>query len=81
MVKRTDNSNNWILWDTTRNTYNQIDDNLYPDTSAAENNDPGIDALSNGFKIRGTALFSNASGGTYIFMAFAEAPFKYSNAR
>jgi len=81
LVKRTDAANNWILWDTTRNTYNQIDDNLYPDSAAAENNDPGIDALSNGFKIRGTALFSNASGGTYIYMAFAENPFKYANAR
>jgi hypothetical protein len=83
LVKRTNpaSPNNWILWDTTRNTYNQIDDNLYPDSDADENNDPGIDALSNGFKIRGTALFSNASGGSYIYMAFAENPFKYANAR
>ena len=40
-----------------------------------------IDYLSNGFKIRNTNTNWNASGGTYIYMAFAEQPFKYSNAR
>jgi len=40
-----------------------------------------IDVLSNGFKIRTTAASHNTSGQTYIYMAFAENPFKYSNAR
>ena len=38
------------------------------------------DLLSNGFKIRDNGTESNRSGGTFIYMAFAEAPFKYSNA-
>jgi len=38
-----------------------------------------VDFLSNGFKSRGT--FTNVSGGTYIYMAFAEAPFKYALGR
>jgi hypothetical protein len=29
----------------------------------------------NGFKIRNTDTWFNASGGTYIYMAFAENPF------
>ena len=37
--------------------------------------------LSNGFKQRGTGVSMNASGGTYIYIAFAENPFKYSLAR
>ena len=38
-----------------------------------------IDILSNGFKVRTTSAYSNTSGGTYIFMAFAEAPLVGSN--
>jgi hypothetical protein len=37
--------------------------------------------ISNGFKLRGTAADQNASGATYIYMAFAENPFKNSLAR
>jgi hypothetical protein len=37
--------------------------------------------LSNGFKLRGTGTRTNGSGQTYIFLAFAEAPFKSANAR
>jgi hypothetical protein len=34
-----------------------------------------IDILSNGFKIRTSTAITNTSGGTYIYMAFAENPF------
>ena len=34
-----------------------------------------IDILSNGWKCRGSAAATNASGGTYLYMAFAENPF------
>jgi hypothetical protein len=40
-----------------------------------------FDSLSNGFKIRTTSGDLNASGGTYIFMAFAESPFQTANAK
>ena len=40
-----------------------------------------LDIVSNGFKIRNSAAFENANGGTYIYFAFAETPFKYSRAR
>lgn len=40
-----------------------------------------IDFLSNGFKFRHSSQAGNNSSGAYIYMAFAEAPFKYSNAR
>ena len=39
------------------------------------------DFVSNGFKHRSTGASENASGGTYIYMAFAEQPFKYANAK
>ena len=39
------------------------------------------DILSNGFKIRATNASGNTSGGYYMYMAFAESPLKYANAR
>jgi hypothetical protein len=70
------------MHDAERNTYNVVNLSLLADRSDAET-DFGIDFdfLSNGFKIRSTNNPENASGGTYIYMAFAENPFKYANAR
>ena len=71
--------------DNKRDTVNQMANVLLSDSSGAEFSTgtgwPGIDYLSNGFKLRGSAGGINASSGTYIYMAFAEQPFKYSNAR
>jgi hypothetical protein len=76
--------NDWRITDSTRSTYNP--DNtafLYPNDPKVENSNANddLDMLSNGFKIRATAEASNSSGSTYIYMAFAENPFKYANAR
>jgi hypothetical protein len=56
---------------------------LVAETSEAENtnNVLAFDFLSNGFKLRGTSVSGNASGGTYIYAAFAESPFQYARAR
>ena len=57
---------------------------LFPNLSNAEytSNLLHVDFLSNGFKIRNATYGeTNASGGTYIFLAFAEQPFKFANAR
>jgi hypothetical protein len=74
---------NWVIVDTARSTYNVIDDSLYPNTNGAEiTTITDVDFLSNGFKWRGVlANETNASGQTYIYMAFAENPFKNSLAR
>ena len=84
MVKRTSSSGtNWQILDTKRSTYNVMADYLYASAANAEGYDTsvGIDSLSNGFKIRGTDGNTNTSTATYIYMAFAENPFKYSLAR
>ncbi len=85
LVKRTDaGPYNWRLTDTARSTYNQTIGMLEPSSSAAEYTDAGnsdFDILSNGFKVRNTTAGLNGSSGTFIFMAFAEAPFNYSRAR
>jgi len=83
MVKRIDAANNWNCFDTLRGPYNVTTGGLSPNTSGAEySSGTPLDITSNGFKIRDPATYNiNASGGTYIFAAFAEAPFKFSNAR
>ena len=47
--------------------------------SEAGGNTNVMDIFSNGFKLIQSGAEINASGGTFIFMAFAEAPFVNSN--
>jgi hypothetical protein len=82
MLKRTDTSGfSWCLHDTARDPENPNDLLLYAEASSAEAAANFVDMLSNGFKIRNLGGGWNASGGTYIFMAFAETPFRNSLAR
>jgi hypothetical protein len=81
MIKRTDASNDWAMHDDVRIGYNAANYHLLANSSSAEFTDIAIDLLSNGFKPRGTSGTENASGGTYIYMAFAENPFRNSLAR
>ncbi len=84
MYKRTDSTGGWIMYDTARDTSNVVDLIIEAQSSGAEGTGSpfaDIDFVSNGFKTRGTSSAINASGGTYIYMAFCESPFKFSNAR
>ena len=82
LLKRTDVVNDWQIYDTGINTYNAATNWLYPDVSnAAGTSGVDIDIVSNGFKPRNANAIDNASSGTYIYAAFAENPFNYSNAR
>ena len=82
ICKRYNGTDYWVTSDSTRNTYNQVYSELFPNDSLAEYNDPAraIDFVSNGFKFRNSD-YSNYSGSQYIYMAFAENPFKNSLAR
>ena len=84
MIKRTDNVGDWWTFDAARNTFNVADSSLMGNTSAAEIIDvatQGVDFLSNGFKLKKATYQPNSSGGTFIYMAFAETPAKFSLAR
>ena len=81
LIKRTDSTGDWYIWDTSRNTYNVVGEELLADTSGAGNTATDLDILSNGFKIRTTTAAINASGGTFVYAAFAENPFQNSRAR
>jgi hypothetical protein len=74
----------WLIKDTERSPYNPADGYLYADKNAAEADSNAIryiDYLSNGFKLRGWSSELNENTREYIYIAFAETPFKYSNAR
>jgi len=79
IAKRTDNTGNWNQFDNKRFGFNVKNPLLYPNLANAEADDVFIDLLSNGFKFRTTNGDINASGGSYIYMAFAEAPLVGTN--
>ena len=85
MIKWVTGANAWIIVDTARDSFNVQKLNLNPNDSDVENTagtGAWFDGLSNGFKIRnGTDNVINASGGAYIYAAFAEHPFQYARAR
>ena len=81
MFKRTDTAGySWFIWDTVRFIYNSNGAYLLANSSGSESPYTGINVLSNGFQLVNSVADFNASGGTYIYMAFASNPFAYSNA-
>ena len=86
MTKRTDAAGyHWRMYDAKRNPFNIVNARLSANNSDAEytgtSGNEHCDFLSNGWKWKTNASDQNVSGGTYIYMAFAEMPFKYANAR
>mgnify|MGYP003132122474 CR=1 FL=1 len=71
---------NWFIFDNKRDVDNVVGSDLNPDSSAAEATSTYMDFLSNGFKLRTTSGAVNDAT-IFIYMAFAEQPFKFSNAR
>ena len=81
LIRRSNGSANWYLVDSTRDPDNTVNLYLKPNASSAEIDTSSegtknyIDFLSNGFKLRGTEISTNASQ-EYIYAAFAENPFQ-----
>jgi len=83
MIKRIDSTGGWSILDDVRaSNNNPVDRRVQAnDTDTEESAGVNIDFNSNGFKLRNSASSMNNSSGSYIYLAFAEQPFKYSNAR
>ena len=79
MLKRTDSTNNWNIFDNKRDVDNQVGNVLYANLSDAEGADAAHssanDFLSNGFKLRETGNAVNGNDAVYLYIAFAEHPF------
>ena len=84
-IKRTDSTSGWTVVDTARYTANTSDGpgrlewNLSNAEVTGSSATREMDVLSNGVKLRGTNGNINASGGDYVFGAWADVPFKYNN--
>jgi len=90
MAKRADSTSDWFILDNKRSPENVVGGGGVGQLAANQNYAESslssyaiVDFLSNGFKMRSDMNYGywNADGGTYIYMAFAEQPFKFSNAR
>jgi hypothetical protein len=83
MIKRYDaGTQSWVVMDSSRNTYNQVNLSVEPNTTSAETSIYAYeDFLSNGVKLRTSDSAWNGNGNSYIYAAFAENPFKYALAR
>ena len=77
LIKSTSSGRDWLLGDNKRLGYNGGNKASIPNGNNAEE-DLALDYTSNGFKLRTTGN-PNVSGETFIFMAFAEAPFVNSS--
>lgn len=73
LIKRTDSTGDWYVWDTARGVIAGNDPYLLLNSTAVEvTNTDYIDPLSTGFEISSTAPAAiNANGGTFIYLAIA----------
>ena len=83
IIKSLANSTPWMVFDSERDSFNPVSTYLLTYNNAAEASAPSsnaIDFCSNGFKQRQTHADMNSNGQDYVYMAFADIPFKYANA-
>ena len=80
LIKEIDGTGNWALQDNKRINDSLSDSNngnmvqLYANNTNADDTDPYVFTMANGFKNINANSDTNAAGKTYLFMAFAEAP-------
>lgn len=79
LLKCSSTTGNWYLFDTVRNTYNVIGEQLWPNLSTAASTVTTLDIDSQGFKMRLTGDPNAAQ--TYIGFAWADVAGKYALAR
>ena len=76
-----DDAYSWAMFDNKRSSYNieraMLKANI-PNVEVDNNSNADVDFLSNGFKPKASPNETNGAN-TYIYMAFAEAPFVNSN--
>ena len=76
IIKKSNASGTWLMYDSTRDVSNPVTTTLRSDLTNAEVTNQGeLDFLSNGFKVRSTAAQMNANS-TFVYAAFAENPFQ-----
>ena len=79
LVKLSSGVDDWQILDNKRSPHNIVGGYLRPNSSSVTVDNDVIDFTSVGFKLRTSAGSWNPSGGTFIYMAFAESPLVNSN--
>jgi len=72
MVKRTDTTANWRIIDSTRSPSNPRDKEIYPNLTNAESTFTVANFSATGFEFLTNDTSWNASGGTYMYLAFKQ---------
>ena len=72
MIKRTDAADSWLMYDNTRDAKTTMDKYLKAETSAAEGTFSAVEFTDTGFTLQTTDQAFNLSGGSYIYIAFAD---------
>jgi len=81
ITKLSDGTGTWRIFDKKRAGFNVRNYELEANSSATEDTGTYLDLLSNGFKIRNNGGYQNENNGVFIYLAFAESPFKNARAR
>ena len=71
LIKRTDSTGDWWVWDTARGMVAGTDPRLALNATSAETNANWVYTDASGFQIVTTDATVNASGGSYIYLAIA----------
>ena len=79
LIKRTDATGSWYLWDSARGIVAGDEPNIFLDTTSDQNTTDSIDPHNSGFIVNQVSsapsgqsvIYPNVSGGTYIFYAIA----------
>jgi len=71
MIKRTNGTSDWWVWDTTRGMVNGEDYRLPINTTSGEPNSNWVLTNANGFQLVDSNVAINTVDGTYIFLAIA----------
>ena len=85
IIRSTASARDWLLYDNKLHTYNNAHGPFQPNTSGTPySTSPNgtytlVDFLANGFKLRVGSPNMNWDSATFVYMAFAEQPFKYAN--
>jgi len=81
IIKRSNSTGGWLMFDSARSPSNPVNDRLEANNNQAEQTNSGdkfLDFNATDFEANGSDSELNASGGTYIYMAFKENPGQYA---
>ena len=81
-IKNSEQDANWAVYDSARQTFNPNENYVRWNSNVAEGGTSttfDVDFLSNGFKVRSTETDLNTNAKTFVFGAWSDVPFKYSN--